>query len=57
IGPLCTVEPYEAVPDHTVIYGYNERRIDRSWADQSRAKTVEQHIDMLRKVEMAARKK
>ncbi|KAL8652553.1 MAG: hypothetical protein Q9210_002622, partial [Variospora velana] len=57
IGPLCTVEPYEMVPDHTVIYGYNERRIDRSGADRSRAKTMEQHIDMLRKVEMAARRK
>ncbi|KAI4179033.1 MAG: hypothetical protein LQ348_005477 [Seirophora lacunosa] len=57
IGPLCTVEPYQMVPDHTVIYGRNQRRIDRSGADASRAKTVELHIEALRRMEMAARKK
>ncbi|KAI4095948.1 MAG: hypothetical protein LQ344_001329 [Seirophora lacunosa] len=57
IGPLCTVEPYEVVPDHTVIYGRNQRRIDRSGADAARAKTVELHIEALRRMEMAARKK
>ncbi|KAL8960419.1 MAG: hypothetical protein Q9193_002869, partial [Seirophora villosa] len=57
IGPLCTVEPYEVVPDHTVIYGRNQRRIDRSGADASRAKTVQLHIEALRRMEMAARKK
>lgn len=51
------MEPYEVVPDHTVIYGYNERRIDRSGTDALRAQTVEQHVDVLKKAEMAARKK
>ncbi|KAL8777355.1 MAG: hypothetical protein Q9213_007896, partial [Squamulea squamosa] len=57
ISPLCSVAPYENVPDHTVIYGNNERRIDRSGTDTLRAKMVEQHVEVLKKAEVAARKK
>ncbi|KAL8734659.1 MAG: hypothetical protein Q9166_001315 [cf. Caloplaca sp. 2 TL-2023] len=57
IGPLCSIAPYEKIPDHTVIYGHNERRIDRSGTDALRAKTVEQHVEVLKKAELAARKK
>ncbi|KAI4178981.1 MAG: hypothetical protein L6R41_008107, partial [Letrouitia leprolyta] len=57
IGPLCTVAPYEVIPDHTVIYGYNQRRIDRSGMEDMRAKVVEQHVEVLKRAEIAARKK
>ncbi|KAL8928938.1 MAG: hypothetical protein Q9172_000690 [Xanthocarpia lactea] len=57
IGALCSVGPYEDVPDHTVIYGNDERRIDRSGTDALRAKRVEQHVEVLKKAELAARKK
>lgn len=45
------------MPDHTVIYGYNERRMDRSGTDALRAKTVEQHVEVLKKAELATRKR
>ncbi|KAI4146497.1 MAG: hypothetical protein L6R39_003443, partial [Caloplaca ligustica] len=47
----------KVLPDHTVIFGYNDRRIDQSQTEDLRAKTVEQHVDVLMNAEMAARKK
>ncbi|KAL8750440.1 MAG: hypothetical protein Q9199_007062, partial [Rusavskia elegans] len=57
IGPLCSVDPYDDIPDHTVIYGYNERRTDRSGMEELRMKAVEQQVEVLRRAEFAARKK
>lgn len=63
INPLCTVAAYETIPDHTVIYGYNERRIDRGSSSSSggmeafRRKAVEQQVEVLRRAEGAARRK
>lgn len=57
IGPLCSVAPYDHIPDRTVIYGYNERRTDRSGMEEVRMKAVEQQVEVLRRAEFAARKK
>ncbi|KAL8932685.1 MAG: hypothetical protein Q9216_006729, partial [Gyalolechia sp. 2 TL-2023] len=57
IGPLCSVAPDEVIPDHTILYGYNERRIDRSGMHEVRAKMVEQQVEVLKKADMASRKK
>ncbi|KAI4253082.1 MAG: hypothetical protein L6R42_007712 [Xanthoria sp. 1 TBL-2021] len=57
IGPLCSVAPYDDIPDYTVIYGYNERRRDRSGMEEVRMKAVEQQVEVLRRAEFAARKK
>ncbi|KAI4240106.1 MAG: hypothetical protein L6R40_005345 [Gallowayella cf. fulva] len=58
INALCSVAPYDTVPDHTVIYGYdNARRVDRSGRDALRRTMVAEHVEVLRKAEVAARKK
>lgn len=59
IGPLCTVAAYEIIPDYTVLYGYNERRIDRSSRGMEgfRRKAVEQQVEVLKRAEGAARRK
>ncbi|KAL8942270.1 MAG: hypothetical protein Q9211_001472, partial [Gyalolechia sp. 1 TL-2023] len=57
IGPLCSVAPYEVIPENTVIYGYNERRVDRSGMESLRARAVEQHVEVLKRAEIAAKKK
>ncbi|KAL8871644.1 MAG: hypothetical protein Q9174_002566 [Haloplaca sp. 1 TL-2023] len=55
ISPLCTVAPNEIIPDYTIIYGFNDRRIDRSGPEKLRAKTAEAQVEALKKAETAAR--
>ncbi|KAI4258698.1 MAG: hypothetical protein LQ352_001124 [Teloschistes flavicans] len=55
IAPLCSVPPGEVVPDYTVIYGFNERRIDRSVPEAVRVRTAEALVEVLKKAEMAMR--
>ncbi|KAL8737457.1 MAG: hypothetical protein Q9181_001673, partial [Wetmoreana brouardii] len=55
ISPLCAIASYEIIPDYTVIYGFNERRIDRSGVEAQRVKTAEAHVEILKKVEAAAK--
>ncbi|KAL8695132.1 MAG: hypothetical protein Q9218_000300 [Villophora microphyllina] len=55
ISPLCSVAPIEVIPDYTVIYGFNERRIDRSGTEALRVRTAEAHVEVLKKAEMATR--
>ncbi|KAL9001330.1 MAG: hypothetical protein Q9169_000221 [Polycauliona sp. 2 TL-2023] len=57
ISPLCTVAAYEEIPDYTVVYGYDERRVDRSGMEAVRMKGVEHQVEVLRRAEFAARKK
>ena len=57
INPLCTVAPDEIIPNHTVIYGHNERHVDRSGMEELRTKGVEQQVELLKRAEYAARKK
>lgn len=47
--------PGEALPDYTVIYGFNERRIDHSKPEAARAKAAEALVEVLKKAEMAIR--
>ncbi|KAL8775962.1 MAG: hypothetical protein Q9203_003819, partial [Teloschistes exilis] len=55
IAPLCSVAPGEVLPDYTVIYGFNERRIDHSKPEAARAKAAEALVEVLKKAEMAIR--
>ncbi|KAL8837832.1 MAG: hypothetical protein Q9176_005466 [Flavoplaca citrina] len=57
INALCTVAPYKTIPDHTVIYGHNERRVDRSGMEELRMRSVEQQVEVLKRAEFAVRKK
>ena len=57
INALCTVVPYETIPDHTVVYGHNERRVDHSGMEELRMRSVEQQVEVLKRAEFAARKK
>lgn len=43
----------EILPDYTVIYGFNSRRIDRSGPEAARAKAAEALVEVLKKAEMA----
>jgi dynactin-6 len=50
IGPLCEVAENEDLPDHTVLYGYDERRIDASGVDDARATVTSLQVDALRRL-------
>jgi dynactin 6 len=50
VGPMCTVEDNETLPDYTVIYGVNSRRLDQSGVDDLKLKMVRRHIDVLKKL-------
>ncbi|KAI9678803.1 MAG: hypothetical protein M1817_005862 [Caeruleum heppii] len=50
ITPLCEVPPGDHVPDYTVIYGMNERRIDRSQTQEMRILLAKQHVALAKKL-------
>lgn len=50
IGPLCTVADGEILPDFTVLYGHNSRRVDRSGAEEQKMKMVMRQVEILRKL-------
>ncbi|KAI9814622.1 MAG: hypothetical protein M1827_003178 [Pycnora praestabilis] len=50
IAPLSKVPPNETLPDFTVIYGNNERRIDKSGLEELRMKLNEKHVETLRRL-------
>ncbi|KAL9582455.1 MAG: hypothetical protein Q9212_003291, partial [Teloschistes hypoglaucus] len=55
IAPLCSVAAGEILPDYTVIYGFNSRRVDHSKPEAARAKAAEALVEVLKKAEMAIR--
>jgi dynactin-6 len=50
IGPMCTVQENEVLPDYTVIYGTNLRRLDRSGVDDLKLKMVRRQVEVLKKL-------
>lgn len=50
IGPSCEVANGEVVPDHTVIFGIGQRRLDQSGADAIRIKMLLKQIEVLKKL-------
>ncbi len=50
IGPLCTVDDSEVVPDYTVIYGSGLRRVDHSGVEDLKLKMVGRQVDVLRRL-------
>lgn len=45
---MSEVGEQEVIADHTVLYGYNERRIDRSGSEAARKRLHDKHIEALR---------
>ncbi|KAI4195994.1 MAG: hypothetical protein LQ350_006826 [Teloschistes chrysophthalmus] len=52
-GTIVELAAGEILPDYTVIYGFNSRRIDRSGPEAARAKAAEALVEVLKKAEMA----
>ncbi|KAF3902649.1 hypothetical protein ABW20_dc0104880 [Dactylellina cionopaga] len=50
LSPLSTVSDGDVLPDHTVIYGENQRRVDISGTATARNETMLAHIDCLKKL-------
>jgi len=47
---MCEVRAGEIVPDYTVVYGYGERRIDKSGVEDLKLKMIARQVDVLRKL-------
>jgi dynactin-6 len=47
---MCVIAPGEIVPDFTVVYGYSQRRIDKSGIEDLKLKLVARQVDVLRKL-------
>ena len=45
---MTEVADQEVLPDYTVTYGYNERRVDGSGSEGPRRKFLDMHIDALK---------
>lgn len=45
---MTEVAEQEVLPDYTVTYGYNERRMDASGSEGPRRKFLDKHIDALK---------
>ena len=45
---MTEVMEQEVLPDHTVMYGYNERRMDASGSEVPRRKVLDKHIEALK---------
>lgn len=53
-GQYCKICPHnrvaenENLPDHTIIYGENQRRTAQAGLEEPRAKAVEKHVETLK---------
>ena len=54
IAPLCTVPAFTTLPDFTVVYGNNERRVEKPGLEPLRAEAREKHVDVLKALATAA---
>jgi dynactin 6 len=47
---MCTVQENEVLPDYTVIYGIDLRRLDQSDVDDLKLKMVRRQVEVLKKL-------
>ena len=46
--PLTEVAEQEVLSDYTVLYGYNEKRVDQSGSEGPRRKVLNKHLEALK---------
>ena len=56
IAPLCNVPTFSTLPDYTVVYGNNERRLEQPGLEPLKAEGREKQIEVLKALAAAAAK-